>query len=255
MGIEGKPQKNSQLENQDSREVQTKLPHEVLSFDVLKQLHEPEEIISLILERHGLDESALFLKTANSGTSMDIFDKNYLLKFVLMRLECVDYKTIADFFNYEVHRTKEYNVLQTMWAGANTYFTPQLKQKIKSNFESIDFAYTRHLSDPHVHESTNKILDRVGIRTFSELFVRTLTFSERGSSQDKFSFPEIIEAFKLRIVDMLEFNVTFERMHKVDTQKNRRKLMRTWSYYFSQKCLDVLPQNIAKISNGFREKS
>ena len=104
-------------EKSETSEKVSELPESVLPLNFLEQLHEPEEIVQLIKERHGLNKGDLFLHTADSGTSMDIFDRNTLLKFALMRLECVDYKTISNFFNYEIDRSKDKNSLQTTWAG------------------------------------------------------------------------------------------------------------------------------------------
>ena len=95
----------------------------------------------------------------------------------------------------------------------------------------------------------------VGSVTLSDLFKRNLTFSERVEDANRFSFPEMLVAFTWRVVDGLEFDSIFERMQKVDTQRNRNRLKRMWLYYMSTKCLDFLPQNIAKIKHGFREKT
>lgn len=113
------------------------IPDEPLSWEFLQQLHEPEEVKSLIKERHGLNSEDLFKKIPNAGCGRTKFDEYYLLKLALFRLECIKAGRIASYFDYECkdHRytsnDKDYRTILPVICYL--YFSDLLKLKISLN--------------------------------------------------------------------------------------------------------------------------
>jgi hypothetical protein len=220
------------------------IPDEPLSWEFLQQLHEPEEMERLIKERHGLDSGELFTHTPQKDRHKTVFDRHYLLKLALFRLEIVDWSRIEEFFDTELKDHGKTDLKKLLMVIISRYFSGTLKTKISINIRDIEFSVKR---------AAEKFKCRIPI---DRICRKTLLPIKKVFSKPPIYFYTDINVDFDDLCNYFLISIQNEKSKKsgIDAGKVNSLAMQT-SIFFSKEARAFLPNNISRARNEAKRKA